>query len=136
MKIRRSQADALFSQYIRRRDGRCRVCPETDNLECAHIYSRRHWATRHDPDNAIALCFRHHRQFTEDPLLFSRWCDEEFGREAMDKLYIRAHATAKKSKYDEGLRVTALKEMLSRLETQQSISRFESRYGDALKRLT
>jgi len=82
------------------------------------------------------LCFTHHRYFTENPLEFAQWCEGEFGREAMDKLYIRAHATAKKSRHDEGLRVMALKEMLSRLETQQSISRFESRYGDALKRLT
>lgn len=115
MKIRRSKADALFSAYIRKRDGHCRVCGATTNLEAAHIYSRRHWSTRHCPSNAIALCFTHHRYFTENPLEFSRWCDGEFGREAMDKLFIRAHTTAKKSKYDEGLRVVALREMLARL---------------------
>lgn len=114
MKIKRSTADALFSQFIRNRDKCCRVCGKTENLECAHIYSRRHWATRHSPDNAIALCFVHHRKFTEDPLEFARWCDGTFGRDAMDKLSLRAHATAKKSRYDEGIRVMGLKEMVAR----------------------
>lgn len=117
MKIRRTKADALFSQYIRTRDKCCRVrgCGKAET-ECAHIYSRRHWNTRHCPDNAIALCFSHHQYFTANPLEFARWCDQEFGREAMDKLFLRAHAVGKKSKHDEGLRVMALKEMIARQE--------------------
>lgn len=114
MRIRRTKADALFSQFIRNRDKCCQRCMKTDGLQCAHIFSRRHWATRHDPANAIALCFTCHEYFTGNPLEFARWCDQEFGREAMDKLFLRAHAIGKKSKHDEGLRVMALREMVAR----------------------
>lgn len=122
MKIRRSKADDLFSLYIRMRDNwTCQRCGKRDErrgpaIQCAHIFSRRHWATRHSPDNAIALCFQCHAYFTGNPLVFARWCREKFGEAAMAKLDLRAHSIAKKSRHDESLRVTALREMISRLE--------------------
>lgn len=116
MKIKRTKADDLFSRYIRARDKHCQRCGATGRLECAHIFSRRHWATRHCESNAIALCFFCHAYFTGNPLEFADWCIEKFGRKAMDALSARAHSIAKKSKADEQMRVVALREMVARLE--------------------
>lgn len=121
MKIHRSQADALFSLFIRRRDKwTCRRClkpfPEgAQNLHSAHIFSRRHWSTRHDPTNALSLCFTCHQYCGENPIEFARWCDKKFGAEAMDRLFALSHRVVKKSNSDEKLRVMALKQMLDRL---------------------
>jgi HNH endonuclease len=112
MRIKRTRADDLFSRYIRARDGCCLNCGATGRLECAHIFSRRHWATRHDPRNAIALCFACHTYFGGNPLVFAKWCEARFSAESMDELRLRAHQVAKKSKHEEGLRVVGLKEML------------------------
>lgn len=119
MRITRSKADALFSRYVRLRDNwTCQRCGKRDEggQECAHIYSRRHWATRHDPNNAVTLCTACHFYFGGNPLVFAKWCDEKFGEEEMDRLFKRSHSVGKKSKHDESLRVMALKEMVARLE--------------------
>jgi hypothetical protein len=119
MKIRRTKADDLFSQFIRRRDRHCQHCGKMGlgqgnmlGLECAHIFSRRHWATRHDPENAVALCFTCHQYFTGNPLTFAAFCRKKYGDARMNALDIRAHRIAKKSKSDEAMRVIALKAML------------------------
>lgn len=116
MKIRRSTADALFSQYIRQRDKYCQRCRKyADSLQCAHIYSRRHWATRHDPENAIALCFSCHQYFTENPLVFAEWCQLKYGKAKMRSLDVRAHSVVKRSRGDEKLRAAALRKLLAGL---------------------
>ena len=128
VRIKRTTCDALFSNYVRARDKwTCQMCDRrfpkgAQNLHCAHIYSRRHWAGRHwtgskeIPSNAIALCFFCHQSSGENPISFARWCDERFGAEAMDRLYAFVHQTSKKTKYEEDLRIMGLKEMLARLE--------------------
>lgn len=54
------KADLEFSRYIRNRDGKCVACGKTLNearLSCSHFWSRRHSATRYDPDNCDTLCW-------------------------------------------------------------------------------
>jgi len=65
VRIKRDKMDIVFSKLIRLRDRhRCRRCGRADRkLDCAHIESRRHSATRWDPDNALCLCFACHRWF-------------------------------------------------------------------------
>lgn len=117
MKIRRTKADALFSEYVRKRDKFCQRCHRSsDSLQCAHIFSRRHWATRHDPQNAIALCFSCHQFCTENPIDFTHWIIRRIGREQLDRLSTRAHVVTKKSKVDEKLRVIELSALLKTLE--------------------
>lgn len=53
-------ADVAFSKMVRARDGRCQRCGSTYRLECAHIFGRGKPATRHDPENAVALCYLCH----------------------------------------------------------------------------
>lgn len=56
------KADAEFSIFIRRRDGRCMNprCPDQERdikkLECSHFYPRNILLTRFDPENCFALC--------------------------------------------------------------------------------
>ncbi|MFZ2152257.1 MAG: hypothetical protein WAV09_04075 [Minisyncoccia bacterium] len=52
------KADAMFSKWIRARDGRCMYpgCKrkyDTDvvHMQNSHFYSRAEWATRYDPEN-------------------------------------------------------------------------------------
>lgn len=64
-------------------------------LQCAHVVSRRYLATRWDPSNAVALCRRHHMQFTQDPLGWDDWVSERIGQEAYEKLKRRAREVTK-----------------------------------------
>lgn len=73
-----AQADALFSKFIRTRDGRCVECGTTEFLQCAHIISRSYKTIRVDPDNAVALCRAHHTYFTHHPLEWELWVEARF----------------------------------------------------------
>ena len=53
-------ADDKFSQFIRKRDGKCQRCGSANNLQASHFWSKNHWATRYDPDNCITLCYPCH----------------------------------------------------------------------------
>lgn len=59
-----AKADKLFSLFVRQRDGKCVYpnCVETDikRLQCSHFWARANSATRYDPDNCVALCYKHH----------------------------------------------------------------------------
>lgn len=83
------RADAMFSKYIRERDGECRA-GGTDETECstvlqaAHIVSRRFRAIRWDEANAIALCTAHHLKFTLSPDMWRAWLrDNDFDWDAL-----------------------------------------------------
>lgn len=78
LNIRITKQDTIFSKLIRlRARWNCENCgkyfPKGHGLQCAHIFSRRHQATRHDPDNACALCFTCHQYYTGNPTLFTHW---------------------------------------------------------------
>ena len=68
----RGKADQLFSKIIRSR-GECEKCGSTDYLQCAHIVSRRYSATRCDTANALCLCAKCHRYFTDNPVEWAQW---------------------------------------------------------------
>jgi 5-methylcytosine-specific restriction endonuclease McrA len=60
---KKAKADKLFSLFVRDRDGKCVFCGTTVRLQCAHIFSRRNMRLRHDPQNAITLCFKCHFRY-------------------------------------------------------------------------
>lgn len=74
----KAKADRLFSLIIRSR-GYCENCGTTQNLQTAHIYSRRYSHTRCDPENAVCLCAGCHRYFTDRPVEFSSWLHGHVG---------------------------------------------------------
>jgi hypothetical protein len=93
--IRRTQADARFSQQIRDRDGRrCKRCGSTPHpmgLHCAHHFTRRTGATRFDPDNALALCYGCHQYLDSHPDEKEAFWRSIIGDERFDALAARAN---------------------------------------------
>jgi len=86
----RLHADDLFARYIKARDRRCQNCPETTNLQCAHIIRRRYYAIRWDPDNAVTLCRACHKRYTEDELGWQDWVFDRIGEDAYRAMKFRA----------------------------------------------
>lgn len=72
------QADALFSRFIRERDGFCQACGTTSDLQCAHIISRSYKSIRTHRLNAVALCRSCHVKFTHRPLEWQDFVDERW----------------------------------------------------------
>lgn len=72
MNIKILPADKWFSLCVRKSAGwTCQASKKQFHdrpgaLHCAHIFSRRHRATRWHPDNVIALSFGEHKKFDED----------------------------------------------------------------------
>lgn len=93
-KGQKAKADLLFSKIIRS-SGHCLNCGSTEQLQCAHIISRRYSATRTDLRNAYCLCAADHFYFTTWPREFSRFVTEHTGSEVYDELRAKAEAGAK-----------------------------------------
>lgn len=90
----KNKADRVFSLYIRARDGSCKNCGRPDNLQAAHIVSRRYHGTRWDEENCVALCRDCHVFYTHRPLEWSVWVDEN-GPVKWEDMRRRALSTTK-----------------------------------------
>ena len=96
MKLKRNKADIEFSNMIRERDKwTCRRCHKrhqkgSQGLHAAHIFSRGIKRTRHDPANALALCYGCHSWGHRNPLDFHDWVRKEIGPRKYDALKLRA----------------------------------------------
>lgn len=83
--VRRDTTDDLFSKLVRERVNW--TCEDTglyfpedrrQALHCAHIYGRRHKATRWNPLNAVCLSAGRHMYYTENPIEFTGWVMAHF----------------------------------------------------------
>jgi hypothetical protein len=92
MDPRTKRLDALWRDAIRARDGVCcRYCRKNVGTATHHIFSRRHKATRWDPQNGILLCFYCHiRLAHEDPEIFREFLLRWFPPGQFEKLKMRA----------------------------------------------
>jgi hypothetical protein len=90
----KKRADVLFSRLIRSR-GRCEHCGGTENLQCAHIISRRFSATRVMSENALCLDAKCHHHFTDHPVEFGRWVISYIGEDAYDVILRKAMLPSK-----------------------------------------
>jgi 5-methylcytosine-specific restriction endonuclease McrA len=87
LKSRRDKVDTVFSLVVRARDNhtcqnpKCGKTRAETVIQCSHIYSRRHKATRWDEKNAKALCFKCHLDWHSNPTeareLALTWMSEE-----------------------------------------------------------
>ena len=101
--IRRSKADALFSQYIRERDGwvcqRCQRQHEKNKntLDNSHYWGRGWKSTRFDPENCDSLCKIpcHQLWGGEDREFYKAFKIKQLGKEGFDNLEIRAKTPKK-----------------------------------------
>ena len=113
MGIKRDALDAIFSDCIRAAANCCEAHGEpmlygntrcAENLECAHIHSRRHQFLRHEPLNAVALCGAHHRWYTDHPTEFTAWLRRYLGE---DHLEILREKLTVKHKWLKGMKAEA-----------------------------
>lgn len=117
IKIRKS--DKLFSTFIRQRaNWKCERCGRqhemtSQGLHCAHVFTRSREATRHDPENAYALCYGCHSWGHRNPLQFHEWVKGKMGDEAYMRLMIRSNSYGKR---DDKLAEITLQAMLKELE--------------------
>ena len=126
MKLKRTKADKLFSDFIRLRDNyQCQKCHIRIPPPTKDIHSRCKKSVRFDPENAIAACRRCHLYFDG----YSSWGIErhrkEFeelmlvrlGQEKYDLLAFRAN---KPEKVDETLIVMWLQEELKKYDKKNN----------------
>lgn len=103
MKIRIDKRDQIFSKLIRLRAAwmcdRCmKFFPLGHGLQCSHFFSRRHQATRYDPDNAAAHCFTCHMYLGENPIEFTAWIKKHLGDVRYEALQLRHRQVVKRTK--------------------------------------
>jgi len=122
--IKRDATDALFSNYIRKRDNYiCQRCHRvydgpSQAIHCAHIFSRRNISTRWDPENAIALDFGCHQHWGEEPLEMYDWYKRKFGEPQFDALLLRKNIP---TKVDKKLIRMGLRELMRELEANDDV---------------
>ena len=83
--IKRDQTDDLFSKLVRERANWTCECtgvyfPEDRRqaLHCAHVFGRRHKATRWNSLNAVSLSAARHLYYTENPVEFVEWVKDHY----------------------------------------------------------
>lgn len=123
--LKRSKADKLFSDYIRKRDSyTCQRCqkhidPPTSYIHAAHFYGRKGKSTRFDPENVISLCGTIgfpggcHGYFQDHPGEFKEFMKKRLGEKRFNNLVIRAHTP---QKIDEKLIIIWLENELKKKE--------------------
>jgi|TARA_R100000455_G_C6259374_1_gene114899 hypothetical protein len=103
------KADAVFSEYIRRRFAdrngitECCTCGKKDHwkkLQCGHFQSRRFYSTRWDEQNCAVQCsgcnvFKYGEQYK-----FSIYIDQKYGPGTSEGLLKKANKIYKLSNYD------------------------------------
>lgn len=118
-KLRRSKADALFSDLIRTlADWTCERChtpyePPTSLLHCSHFHSRAKKSVRFDKENAAALCIRCHQYLGGNPQEHLDFFRKRLGQKRLDLLEVRARTI---TKVDEKAIAMALKIELDELK--------------------
>lgn len=90
-------ADDKFSRFIRQRDGKCLRCHTTEGLTCSHYHGRGKSATRFDPINCIALCWKCHQEWEGPKAEYTTFMIERFGVDEFLALTLRAGQMMKRS---------------------------------------
>lgn len=106
MGLKRTKADALFSDYIRDlADWKCERCGTeferpNRNLHCSHFHSRINRSTRFDKENAASLCAGCHFRLGNNPAEHSTFFLKRLGQEKYEELNRRAHEPMKVNEKD------------------------------------
>lgn len=87
----KGEADKLFSLVIRSQ-GYCEAKgynnrPCSNQLQTAHIVTRKRSATRTDTRNAFCLCFAHHKFYHDYPREFSHFISNTWAGRYYDQIY-------------------------------------------------
>jgi len=120
--VKRDKYDIVFSGLIRERaDYVCESCHksyrhDTGYMDCAHVHSRKHQATRYHKDGAIALCKPCHRRFTDYPLEWGDFVRKYYGDGLTDEIKRLAHSIKKWAPGEKDLMYKHYRDELKRLE--------------------
>ena len=106
MKVKIDNADKVFSEYIRLRDGKCVRCSRLGEgkqgivgLQCSHYYGRSRESTRFDESNADSLCFGCHQYWgSVDREAYRAFKIKQLGQKGFDLLTLRANTPTKKDR--------------------------------------
>src|SRR6185436_1127781 len=102
--IRLDKRDRVFSELIRLRDwNTCQRCGKTAHsakIECSHIFSRRHQATRFAMDNAVAHCFTCHDYLGGAPVEFDAWARRFLGEGRLEMLRVKHRQICKRTEVE------------------------------------
>jgi len=110
------ELDKAWSEYVRKRDKRCRKCGGNGAVSAHHAFGRRHKATRWDVFNGISLCYACHIHWAHrDPSGFTYWFQNQIPVEQYDRIS-EAHLQIFKPTTEELKRMLDdLKEMICQL---------------------
>lgn len=98
--------DRACSRWIREAyDWTCANCGNqyskgSQGLHWSHFWSRRHKATRWDPDNACAHCFSCHQRLGGDPVEFSAFIRNHLGDGLFEIVREKAMSTKKWTEWE------------------------------------
>lgn len=81
-----AELDRYTSLIVRRRDGRCVTCGNTQGLQCSHFYSRRYLSVRFDLRNCNAMCSACNRRHNRDRRPYERYMLKTYGPAAIVEL--------------------------------------------------
>lgn len=94
----KKKKDTEWAIAVKERDGyRCTYCGSKDYLNSHHIFSRNNLSTRHDIDNGITLCAKHHtfsKEFSahQTPTEFTFWLQKLKGKKFVEDLGKKARS--------------------------------------------
>lgn len=123
MKITIDKADAVFSQFIRLRDKRCRRCGSWVRFNekglpvshtNSHYYTRGKETTRFEPNNCDTLCFPCHRLWGGDHRAdYTAFKKKQLGEDAFKRMDVQAHMSVSGFK-DRAMSYIIAKKLLER----------------------
>lgn len=85
----RKKLDQLCREVVFLRDRDCQWCGGSQNLQWAHIVSRRYLSTRWSLSNSLVLCAGCHLRWHHRPLEGAAWFGERFPERALSLRVIR-----------------------------------------------
>lgn len=87
-RIAKQKADAIFSKYIRARDGnKCVLCGSEYMVQCGHLIKRGKHAVRYDLLNCHAQCSRCNMLHNYEPDHYINWFIRKFSADMYTDLY-------------------------------------------------
>lgn len=114
-------ADAIFSLYIRTRDGgQCYTCPnknEIKRMQNGHFVPRQYMATRYDETNNHCQCYACNMLYNGQPSAYAARLKRDFGEDVVEKLESRRKEILRlPPEYYEGI-ISTYKQKLAELTT-------------------
>ena len=130
-RIKIDKADAMFSRYIRLRDGKCMKCgrlgeenaegERINGLEASHYFGRANESTRFDEENVIALCAGCHQYWgSTDREDYRDFMIRRLGKKRFELLRFRSNQYKKK---DRKLDLIIAKKLLEDFKNEKETNR-------------